>query len=171
MISFTVRKRGMTPKVAKRVLNGIHRDAMHNLGVQWHANYRELHFKNLASARYGYTPRAGERGRPAKRFDRSYTGRKLKQFGHTRPLVLTGESEQATRQLDVRATAKRGTAQVKIVLHAPKLNFRYRGSPIDMRAELTTVIPEEAEALSQATSDFLSQRYGSVQAATVEQIQ
>jgi hypothetical protein len=161
-MQITVRKRGMTPKVAKRVLNDIHRAGMRQLGEKWHTEYRPLHFRNLASTRYNYTPRQGERGRTVANFNRSYTGRKLAKFGHTRPLVYTGESERASQTPTIEAVAKRGSARVAVRMRAYKLNYRYAGSPIDMRAELQTVIPAESQALADGLRDFLARNYRAV---------
>lgn len=161
-MQITVRKRGMTPKVAKRVINDIHRAGMRELGLEWHNEYRPLHFRNLATTRYGYTPRQGERGRTVSNFNRSYTGRKLAEFDHTRPLVYTGESERATQSPTIEATAKRGSARVAVRMRAYKLNYRYPGSPINMRAELQTVIPAEEQALADGLRDFLARNYRAV---------
>lgn len=161
-MQITVRKRGMTPKVAKRVLNDIHRAGMRQLGQQWHADYRPLHFRNLATTRYNYAPRQGERGRTVANFKRSYTGRKLAEHGHSRPLVYSGESERATQTPNIEAVAKRGSARVAVKMRAYKLNYRYQGSPIDMRAELQTVIPAESQALADGLSAFLGRNYKAV---------
>jgi hypothetical protein len=169
-VSFTVRKRGMTPKVGLRLLNSIHRQGMHELGEAWRDRYRPLHFQNAAMSRYSYTPRQGERGRTGRSFARSYTGRKLRTKGHTRPLVWSGESEQITRTPNIEATAKRGTARVSVKMRAYTLNFRYPGSPIDMRAELTTVIPQESQELAAGLSKHLAMEYAGVNVQSSETV-
>lgn len=169
MYTVALKTEGPTPRLLKRVLNDCHRDAAANMGSFWHERFREKHFTNAASSEYGYHPRQGERGRPSKKFSSSYTGRKLREKGHTRPLVYTGESERRTRQLDVRATAKRGEARVRVVLHAPALNFRYAGSPIDMRDEVTTVSQREADAIAEETAKFLKYRYRLVREPQIKQ--
>jgi len=160
-----LKRSGPTPKLLKRELNNCHRDAAANMGEFWHERYRPKHFTNAASTEYGYTPRQGERGRPfGKGFDRSYTGHKLKLHNHSRPLVFSGESQRRTETMDVRATAKKGEAFVRVVLHAPALNFRYSGSPIDMRDEMTAVSQREADAIAIETATFLQFRYRRVRA-------
>lgn len=172
MISITVRKRGMTPKVAKRRLNDMHRAAMHEQGVYWRDHFRAKHFTQAGATEYGYTPRQGDRGRPGRHgFNRSYQGRKLRTKGHTRPLVFTGESEEATRNPRIEATAKRGGARVSVKMRAYKLNFRYAGSPIDMRAELETVSAKETREMAGVLREDLAQRYRAVNDQTTEKIE
>lgn len=153
---------GAAPKLLRRAWNDIHRDAAKFAGIYWHTHFRPLHFKNLATRRYGYQFRQGENMQGAKGFRRTYTGQKLRKFGHTRPLVFTGTSERLTEIEDVRATAtggQFGSAKATVVMHARALNFRpYAHSP-DMRKELTTVIPEELEEIGQAVQIFLERRY------------
>jgi hypothetical protein len=161
-LTVTKTETGPTPKLLKRAWNDIHRDAAKFAGEYWHIHFRPLHFRNVATRRYGYQFRQGENLRGAKGFRRSYTGQKLRKFGHTRPLVFSGDSERLTEIRDVRATAtggQFGSAQARVVMPANTLNFRrYPQSP-DMRKELTTVIPEEINEISQATQIFLEQRY------------
>ncbi len=170
MYEVALKSTGPTPKLLRRELNNCHRDAAANMGEFWHERFRAKHFTNAGATEYGYTPRQGERGRPSGKFRSSYTGRKLTKFGHTRPLVYTGESERRTRQLDVRATAKRGEARVRVVLHAPALNFRYSGSPIDMRYEMTTVSQRESEAIAEETATFLKYRYRLIKETKTEKL-
>lgn len=156
MFEITLTKNGPTPKLVQRELNNIHREAARTMGQVWAARFRAKHFTNAASAEYGYTPRQGESGRPhPKGFRRSYTGRKLKQFGHTRPLVKTGESEAQTRAPRIVATATRSEAKVRVIMNAPGFNRRYAGSPIDMRKELTTVTEREGQELAREAGFFL----------------
>ncbi len=164
---------GCTPKLLKRAWNDIHRDAAKFAGIYWHTHFRPLHFKNLATRRYGYQFRQGENLQGTPGFRRSYTGQKLRKFGHTRPLVFTGTSERLTEIQDVRATAtggQYGSAQARVVMPARALNFRpYPHSP-DMRKELTTVIPEELDEISRATQIFLEQRYRLIAMTEVTQM-
>jgi hypothetical protein len=172
VISLTVRKRGMTPKVAKRLLNDIHREGMRQQGVYWRDNFRAKHFTQAGASEYDYTPRQGDRGRPGPHgFNRSYQGGKLRTKGHTRPLVFSGESEQLTRSPTIEATAKRGTARVSVRMRAYKLNFRYRGSPIDMRQEMETVSDPETRQMAGVLSTYLDRKYRDVSAQSTTKIE
>ena len=144
MVQFKIRYTGATPKLAKRVLRQVTKTAFLNVGIFWHKQFRPKHFTKAGAREYGYEPRKGESGNPHRRgFRRSYTGIKLRRFGHTRPLVWTGESQRLTQLRDVRATSK----GVRIVLRAPTFNRRSKHSRIDMRAELTTVSARETKQI------------------------
>lgn len=156
MFEVTLEKRGPTPKLLQRELNNVSRETARTMGQVWASRFRAKHFTNAASSEYGYTPRQGEAGRPGRRgFAQSYTGRKLRIFGHTRPLVKTGESEQQTRSPRIEATATRAEAKCRVVMNAPGFNRRYAGSPIDMRKELTTVSQAEGEELAREAAFFM----------------
>ena len=166
---------GATPKLLKREMAEIGRDAGRFAGGFWHSEFRPLHFKNLATTRYGYALRQGEGLRGQKGFYRTYTGQKLKRLGHTRPLIgwnpshpsESGGSMRATEIQDVRATYRSGLVRIRVVMHAPKLNFRRWPTSPDMRKELTTVIPEELEAIAQATRGFLATRINLIRSSQV----
>lgn len=161
MIECTLIKTGPVPSVMKRELNNCHRDAMANNGRHWNVSYREKHFTNAGAGEYGYTPRDGERGRPnPKWFKRSYTGRKLRVHGHTRPLEFSGESRRRTRNPRIVAVAKKGEAIVRVVMNSPGLNRRYAGSPINMRDEMTRISSSEGQQITIVTSQYLRNRYG-----------
>jgi hypothetical protein len=159
MFEITLTKNGPVPSLLKRELNNCHRDAMAWAGRYWDQQFRELHFSNAATRRYGYAPRQGETGRPARRFEKSYTGKKLRLHGHTRPLEWSGESRRRTRNPRVVATAKKGEAKVRVIMNSPGFNRRYAGSSINMRDELTRVIPSEGQAIGQQISKVCQKRY------------
>jgi len=141
-------------KPNKREMAKCMREMWRELGIYWHRKMRPKHFTNPGAREYGYTPRQGERGRPHPKgkFYRTYTGRKLRQRGHTRPLVLTGESRALTRMRIVRADSK----GVRIPIKANKLNYRYRGSPIHMRDEMTRISMRERQQLIRRGERYLA---------------
>jgi hypothetical protein len=150
---------GATPRILRRDLERIAREAGQYVGQYWHRKFRPLHFRNLATTRYGYQLRQGERGSGYERgFRRSYTGQKLRKFGHTKPLVYTGDSERRTEIENIRSTYRAGMVRIHVIMNAPTLNFRRWPHSPDMRQELTTVIPEELAEMSEAASGFLRQR-------------
>lgn len=136
---------GAVPQMMRRSLNRVTKEAWRAVGAHWHQHFRPRHFEQRWASYYSYLPRKGQSGNPDMHgFNRSYTGRKLRTFGHTRPLVLTGESMLRTKQRDVRSTSK----GVRVVLHAPKFNFRNRYSNIVMHEELTRLPGEELNELA-----------------------
>ena len=75
---------------------------------EWHAKLHGKHFRHEAQAFYGYMPR------------KPYTiWEKKKKYGHTRPLVKTGNSKKLLDVLDIRGTA----TGARIISHARTMNF------------------------------------------------
>jgi hypothetical protein len=130
--AITIRDRGATPRGMGKIMREALKAGYEAAGIWWHRECRPKHFTRAAYALYQYTPRMGESGTGTRIFKNSYTGRKLKKFGHTNPMVYTGVSQQLTRVRDVRATSK----GVRIVMSAPALNFRPKGGRINMVNEL-----------------------------------
>lgn len=138
---------GVSPTLLRGEIAALAREAARFMGVYWHTHFRPLHFDDVAWVRYNYAPRTAK-----------YTLRKFRKHGHTRPLVWSGDSERRTQIQDVRATYRGGMAIARVVMHAPTLNFRKHPESPDMRAELTTVIPEEMQEISAAVGEFIRQR-------------
>lgn len=130
----------------KRHYNAALKYGWEQTGIYWHEHFREKHFTTAGAAEYGYAPRQGERGRAgSKGFARSYTGRKLKKYGHTRPLELTGESRTLSRTRRVYATRN----GARVTMRVPGLNRRSKGTDIRMPEELKTISRAESSKLSQ----------------------
>jgi hypothetical protein len=124
----------------KREMNRILKECWSLIGQLWHREMRPKHFTHAGAREYGYTPRSGESARPcSKGFRRSYTGRKLRKFGHTLPLVYTGTSRGLTRTGNITATSK----GVRIAMHAPALNLRPKGGTINLYDEMTRISQRE----------------------------
>ena len=134
MIQFRTKYTGAVPGHMKSEMNPIKRIAFQQMGVYWHSQFRPKHFTQRGATEYGYKPRAGQRGNERPTFRSSYTGQKLRRFGHTRPLVYTGLSERLSRERKVRSTSK----GVRVLL-PPGFNRRQSQSDINMREELTTI--------------------------------
>jgi len=157
-----ITERGPTPRLMARQSNIVHRGAATDLAHFWHDNYVRKHFTQAGATEYGYAPRKGMPGNPhPKGFKRSYTGRKLRLKGHTRPLVYSGESylRVIASRNNVTATATKGQAKARLRMNAPALNFRNPRSRIDMRAELTTISAAEGAEMSVQAGTYLQQRY------------
>ena len=143
---FVVHYQGFVPDMPKRVYNDVQREAFRGMGVKWHRDYLMTHFTHAGATEYGYRPRQGDRQSPTDRsFRRTYTGRKLRRYGHTYPLVLTGLSRAQARTRDVRATR----TGVRVVLHMPPYFSFYRRlhGGTNMYEELSTISEPERLAL------------------------
>ena len=141
MMGFKISYKGqIPPAMRKRDWNKLIKFTFRKLGEFWPSKMRPKHFTKAGAKEYDYTPRAGE-DLPfgTRAFWRSYTGQKLRKYGHTLPLVYSGLSMEQTHRRDIRATSK----GVRIVMHAPALNFRHPKSEVDMRAEMTRVSGRE----------------------------
>jgi hypothetical protein len=138
--TIVIRERGATPRKLRKAHNAAAKEAWPDAGEHWFGEIRPKHFTPEGAREYGYHKRKGENQSGA-RFDRSYTGRKLKKFGHTNPLEYSGESKRRTEQGRVSATSR----GARVVMNAPALNFKHPKSRIVMRAELAAISRGDAE--------------------------
>ena len=155
MIVFRVTQTGPMPKELIKRLPKFKKEAFIEAGKLWHRHYRPKHFTLKGAREYGYAPRSGERG-SGRGFKGSYTARKLKKFGHTRPLVYTGESAQLARILDVRGTSKGS----RTIIHARGFNRRNPKSEINMRDEMTRISDREAQQLTGFIGRMMNREMG-----------
>ncbi len=160
IITAEILMRGAAPGIMLDEFADIRRRSMHDLGVYWHAKMRPKHFRNAASRMYGYKPRKGERGNPDPHgFKSSYTGRKLRKEGHTRPLEYSGLSKALTKIKDVRTTSnKKNVTTTRVVIHSPGINRRTKHSEINMREELLTHTDQEVIKLTRLARKGLESR-------------
>lgn len=144
MIHIRVVERGPVPKAMRKEIDKVLRAAWFATGSLWHSEMSARHFTREGARAYGYSPRSGESGNPSdKGFRRSYTGRKLRTRGHTLPLVWTGLSRSLARIRDVRATPK----GCRVILPVG-FNRRNPHSKVNMRDEVTKVLPDEERRLA-----------------------
>jgi hypothetical protein len=122
------------------------RVAMQAVGDRWIKEFLPRHFTQSATARYGYTPRSLSYRR-RKRYGASING--VQSIKEDRPLVWSGRSRERAKGARTEAKAPSSTrAYADVIIDVPALNFRFKGSQINMRDELTRVIPAEAEDLA-----------------------
>lgn len=144
-ISVDVKLKGVE-SLKKKQVNDVLKAAMYALGLRWRRRYLPLHFGNAASRRYGYTPRAGERGAGRRQtFDRSYTGRKLKFLKHTRPLEFTGEGKRQALNGARLVYATRDKVRIPL---PTKFNWRHPKSRVRMADEIRAVTAGESKELT-----------------------
>lgn len=133
----------LDPTLGKRVFNNAVKESLHDMASEWHDEMLPEHFTEAGAQKYGYYRRKGQGlDRSGKAFQRSYTAKKLRMFGHEKPLVFTGEGQQLARLRRIRATSKQAT-----VVLPSKFNFRHAKSRINMREELTAITQGEIDTL------------------------
>jgi hypothetical protein len=167
MLVIKLRSEGAVPKVAKRTLNKSYKAAFQSAGLHWHRRYSRKHFTAAGAREYGYSPRQGERmGRGTKRFRKSYTGRKLRLFGHVLPLVWSGASRLLARIRDARSTSK----GVRVLIHARTLNRPRKGGKKSMREEMTTISDREERRLKQQIGETLTRRFARIRTKSTKRL-
>lgn len=161
MLGISVHYRGAHPLRRRDWNTEVAEPVFRDAGEYWHDQFRAKHFTAEGAAEYGYYRRKGE-GLPrnSKAWRRSYTGRKHARFGHTRPLVYTGEGERLSRVRDVRANSRR----VRVIL-PNKFNFRHPKSRINMREEVTRVSQREEQELIARADRQVHARLARIRAA------
>ena len=133
------------------------REAIRETGEEWFEEYLPKHFGRNARSLYRYAPRSGDRG-SGRRFRGSYQARKLRQFGHTRPLEFRGDTKRRQlRSKNIKATATSRRARATIFL-LQAWNRRNPHSNINMLDEVRTVIPSEERELGEFNAERLDDR-------------
>lgn len=141
-----IRERGNTPRGLKRAFNAASARAWHATALEFHTRYRDRRFTEEHAREAGYAHRKGELiPRNTKAFRQSYTGRKLRIHGHTRPLEFTGETRRAVRAASISSNSKGGRASYR---GASKFNFRHPKSKIRMGEEFRRITRNEALELA-----------------------
>jgi hypothetical protein len=155
----SVQARGIDA-LSQRDRNDSLREAMVAVGLRHRRRNLPKHFTKLAYQLYRYAPRAGDPGNTRKSFRGSYQGRKLRLFGHTLPLVFTGELRKLTLYglRTVNATASRGEATVKIRL-PNKANFKNPNSKVHPLKELQAVNGAELVDLERFAGEELERQW------------
>lgn len=146
---FAIQERGPAPRGFTRLINDLKRDSWEQTAAHFHDNMRDDRFTQAHATRAGY----GER-------KRSYTWRKFKEEGHTRPLEKSGETREAVRRYGtLKAVSTNTSSQVKIAYPgARKFNFRHPKSQINMVMEFTAITQDEANRLAQVFDNELDKQ-------------
>lgn len=138
-----------------KVFNVSKKEAWYQNALYFHQHMRDDRFTEAHAKEAGYAARKGEQmAQGTKAFRASYTGRKLKRFGHTRPLEYSGESRRNVRMASISSTSKGGKASYR---GAAKFNFRHPKSKIRMNEEFTRLTQTEAEILGYVYDGDLNQ--------------
>ncbi len=144
-VSAKIRERGNTPRGMKRAFGNASKAAWYLVAMLFHKEYRPKRFTHDHAVEAGYAKRKGELiPRGTKAFRNSYTGRKLRMFGHTNPLEFSGDTKRNVRAASISSTRTGGKAAYA---GASKFNFRHPKSKIRMNEEFTRITAREAEEL------------------------
>jgi len=109
----------------------------------WHKKIRPRHFEREAMSVYGYTPRTIK-----------YEKKKSKKAGHRRPLVFSGESQQATERNYIRVSGVSGSLH----MNAGNLGWPTPGGRINMRRELISTTPQDEAAMAKVAEESIVRR-------------
>lgn len=115
------------------------------------------HFERRATQRYGYPQRKGERN-PRRRG--TYSNRKLRLFGHIKPLVWSGELRRLTLNgiQYVRAVAKSGGEIVSKIRLPRKANLKNPKSKVHPLEDLRRFHVSELHDLDQFVAEDFDRR-------------
>ena len=154
LLEIDIRYHGTKPDgMMTREFNRALKEAFAEIAGEYQRDNVDKHFTNRGAREYGYTPRVGESGRPARRIFRgTYTGRKLREKQHSRPLTWSGESRRLAATGRVTSTSK----GARITVPAPTLNFRNRRSPIVMAQEIKTISGAEGRHLARRLGEIMA---------------
>lgn len=131
---------GCSPRRWKSIL----KRAWDAAGQYWHRVILPKKFTHAGATEYNYQPR-----------EQGYEAQKRKKFGHTYPLVWSGELERLARRLmDVRSDSK----GARIVIHGPRYLFAYRKNirQPDKAEELRRVSEADAAAVARVINQVVA---------------
>lgn len=119
-------------------------------GDFWHEEILPRHFTHAGAREYSYQKRT-----------RAYEVRKVKRYGHSRPLEYSGDLKRAVlRSREVRTVgdnSKRAGA-VRIKLRGPRYLFQYRkdAKQPDKARELSAVSPKDGDRIAKHMDGILT---------------
>jgi hypothetical protein len=143
----------------KKEIRASLKTSWYNAGKFFHLNLRDKRFTKEHAMKAGYTLRKGEAsGAGTKNFFRSYTGRKLKKFGHTRPLEFTGETRAAVRTASISSTSNGGKVSYP---GAKKFNYKnpFSNPTMNLNLEFRKVLPDEADLIAKQINSEINSNW------------
>lgn len=144
----------------QRAVTVARKETWQEVGTLFHGTMRDKRFTSPHAREAGYYLRKGESmAVGSKEFRRSYTGKKFRLFGHTRPLEFTGKTRLALRSANISSFALK--VQVKYS-GARTLNLRNPKSRINMSEEFRRILPSEERELGQHFNSRFEERYKSI---------
>lgn len=158
-VAIAVKDRGPIGRGLKKAYNEASKKAWYDSALFFHTDLRERRFDPAHQRAAGFAKRKGE-GMVfgSKEFKRSYTGQKLRRFGHTRALEFTGGTRKAIRQTSISSTSNLGKAAYR---GASKFSFKHPKSKIRMWDEFRRLLPDEINAIAKVYDQALDQNWAS----------
>lgn len=146
-----IRERGPVPRSMAKQHRQASREAYQAIAEQHHREHTPKRFTKAHGQAAEYRKRKGEELQfGTKAFWGSYTGRKLRKFGHTLPLVWSGQTRDRARMATIQVTTNRG--QLRYSVNA--LNYNPWA-----RDEFTTLTGPEVRALGQTWESVYSRLF------------
>lgn len=143
-IFFSVKLRGLPLGLPKPEWNKMLKASYGAALEYWHKEIRPGHFEETAYSKYHYQYRT-----------RKHRIRKMKKFGHNRPMVYTGLSLLKSERFKIVSSAKKA----RLVMNVPALNLRRSDISPNMREELTIVTQEERRRMINVFTDTLRKQF------------
>lgn len=136
---------GLAPRPGmKREFNEATRDSYAETAFWFHDEKTPNRFTKSHAEQAGYGKRKGENlPRGSRAYRRSYTGRKERVKGHTRPMVLSGDTERDVTRSRPSVTASKNGAILRYP-KARKLNYRHPKSRLRPSEEFGRITSQEA---------------------------
>ncbi len=144
--------------LTKRDFRDIGKQSIGATGLRHRRRNLHHHFEKRAYARYGYARRRGDRNPLA---PGTYSNRKLKLFGHVKPLTFAGELRRLTLAgvRLVRAIARSGGELVAKLRLPRKANLSNPKSAVKPLKELRAFAAEELQDLDNFLTVDFDRRY------------
>jgi hypothetical protein len=140
-LKIAIEQEGLIPKIGKRRIQQIKREALLHMAKRWHSRFHKDHFTAEGARKYHYRRRKTkdiQQGRIKKRSKKKYPG-----LTSGLPLVWTG----ATRGTAQSSTTFKSTYKQSHAT-APLYTLNFKPGGINMRKEYTTVLQGEANKLA-----------------------
>ena len=162
MASAKVKTRGGTIKQLVTRRKPIQKRALIEAGEFWHENMLPNHFDASAHFRY----RGPDTYRPR---SKKYNKRKRALFGHSIPLVFSGDLKRVVLQEQrVSGTSKRATVNLKGTRYL--FPFKKNTRDHDKAAELTALHPQEGIKLGKVVRASRERQFNAIKGTKTERI-
>lgn len=151
-----IRERGPVRRGLKKAHRQAAKVAWYETGVWFARMNTDKRFTHAHATRANYTKRK-----------RAYEARKLKRYGHTRPLEYSGRARLASRSVRVTSTQHAGRVRY------PGLrvfNLKHPNSDVNMREEFLRILPEESVRAGEKYDRVYTQEFGAEQTLFSETI-
>ncbi len=155
----------MTRGGEKKQIRASLKESWYEAGKFFHFNLRDNRFSKEHAKKAGYTPRKGEASAGVaafwgniKAFSKSYTGRKLSKFGHTRPLEFSGTTRRLVRTASISSTSNGAR-----VTYAGARAFNYKNPlsnpSMNLNLEFRTILPDEAILIAKEIESTIDSKW------------